>query len=74
MPPFIFCFSVSLYSQSTQDFASAIKQADFYFTQNKFLDAKNAYENALKLNPNDSYAKKKVKKCIANKKKKGKKK
>ena len=68
----IFCFSVSLYSQSTQDFASAIKQADFYFTQNKFLDAKNAYENALKLNPNDSYAKKQVEKCIANEKEKGK--
>jgi epidermal growth factor receptor substrate 15 len=68
----IFCFSVSLYSQSTQDFSSAIKQGDFYFTQNKFLDAKNAYENALKLNPNDSYAKKQVEKCVLNEKEKGK--
>jgi len=67
-----FCLSVSSYSQSNQDFASAIKQADFFFTQNKFLDAKNAYENALKLNPNDSYAKKQVEKCIANEKEKGK--
>ena len=67
-----FCLSVSSYSQSNQDFASVIKQADFYFTQNKFLDAKNAYENALKLNPSDNYAKKQVEKCIANEKEKGK--
>jgi tetratricopeptide (TPR) repeat protein len=68
----IFCFSISLYSQSNQDFAVNIKQADFYFTQNKFLDAKNSYENALKLNPDDTYAKKQVEKCIANEKEKGK--
>lgn len=68
----IFCFSVTMYSQSNQDFASAIKKADFYFTQNKFLDAKTEYENALKLNPNDAYAKKQVDKCIANEKEKGK--
>ena len=67
-----FCISVSSYSQSNQDFTSVIKQADFYFTQNKFLDAKNAYENALKLNPSDNYAKKQVEKCITNEKEKGK--
>ena len=67
-----YCFSTSLYSQSNQDFDANIKKADFYFTQNKFLDAKNSYENALKLNPNDSYAKKQVEKCIANEKEKGK--
>ncbi len=54
------------------EFNKLVRDADLLFSQNKFLDAKKAYESALVVNPLDSYASKQLEKCVANEKLKGK--
>jgi tetratricopeptide (TPR) repeat protein len=37
-------------------FSALIKEADLYFNQKKYAEAKNSYNRALSIKPNDSYA------------------
>lgn len=65
-------FCVSFFSLAQLDdakkseFNKFIRSADLLFSQNKFLDAKKVYENALEINPTDVYATKQRDKCVSN--------
>jgi epidermal growth factor receptor substrate 15 len=45
-----------LSEEKKAEFNKLLRQADLLFSQNKFLEAKGAYESALAVNPNDKYA------------------
>ncbi|MBK6284115.1 MAG: tetratricopeptide repeat protein [Draconibacterium sp.] len=42
-------------------FSALIKEADLYFNQKKYAEAKNSYNRALSIKPNDSYANQQIK-------------
>ncbi len=54
--------------EKKNEFNKIIKDADMYFSQNKFLDAKNLYEKALELDPSNNYAISQRDKSISNSK------
>jgi hypothetical protein len=61
--------SISQLSESNKnEFNKNIREGDSYFSQGKFLEAKDFYEKALALNPSDKYALNQRDKSIANSK------
>ena len=61
--------SISQLSESNKnEFNKNIREGDSYFSQGKFLEAKDMYEKALALNPSDKYALNQRDKSITNSK------
>lgn len=61
--------SISQLSESNKnEYNKNIRDADSYFSQGKFVEAKDMYEKALALNPTDKYALNQRDKSIANSK------
>ena len=61
--------SISQLSESNKnEFNKNIREGDSYFSQGKFVEAKEMYEKALALNPSDKYALNQRDKSIANSK------
>ena len=61
--------SISQLSENNKnEFNKYIREADSYFAQGKFVNAKEMYEKALSLNPSDKYALNQRDKSISNSK------
>ena len=52
-----FTLKAQLSDAKKEEFNKFISQADAFFSQNKYVEAKDIYEKALAINPSDTYAK-----------------
>ena len=52
-----FTLKAQLSDAKKEEFNKFISQADAFFSQNKYVEAKEIYEKALAINPSDTYAK-----------------
>ena len=70
----VIVFNFDLKAQLSEDkkdeFNKFIREADGFFSQNKYVEAKDLYEKALSLNPSDKYALSQRDKSISNSKNK----
>lgn len=60
----IFSLSISVQAQQGGDYTTTIKSADEYYQHKDYYNAKAAYQLASKLNPEESYPKKKIAEII----------
>ncbi|NOR87976.1 MAG: hypothetical protein GQ527_10235, partial [Bacteroidales bacterium] len=60
----LFAFTFSSQAQESKDYNSLIKSADEYYQKKDFYNAKQAYQMATKLKPEEAYPKEKVQEII----------